>query len=402
MKSLTELYRIGPGPSSSHTLGPQRAALMFKDEFKDATSYKVILYGSLALTGKGHYTDQILIKTMLPIPCEIVFHNDSEKLKHPNTLVFYAYKNSQCIGEWTVYSVGGGSIEIEGRASIDGKKLYQENTFQAIHNYCDQQNMSLAQYIDSYEQIDDYLETIMNQMLSTVYQGINQDGLLPGELQLKRVAKELYENAQLTKDPIEKEQLLLSAYAYAASEENAAGGMMVTAPTLGSSGVLPSLLYYFYYDKKMPKQDMIDALKVAGIFGNLIKENATISGAQGGCQAEIGAACAMGAAFCASLYKLDIAKIESAAEIGIEHHLGLTCDPVGGHVMIPCIERNAVAALRAKDAAVLIKGMGNIKTNRVSFDMVVSVMKYTGSKLAIELKETSLGGLATIVPLIKE
>ena len=198
---------------------------------------------------------------------------------------------------------------------------------------------------------------------------------------------------------MEKEKLLLSAYAYSASEENAAGGITVTAPTLGSSGVLPALVYYYYYDRKLQREELIKGLKIAGLVGNLIKHNATISGAQGGCQAEIGAACAMGAAMVAYLRGLNQHQIEYAAEMGIEHHLGLTCDPVGGYVMIPCIERNAVAALRAMDAAVLAEFISKVKQNRVSFDMIVNTMNYTGKKLPMELRETSLGGLATIVPL---
>lgn len=400
MKSLKELYRIGPGPSSSHTLGPQRACLKFKEAFPSASYMQADLFGSLALTGKGHGTDTIIKKTMQPISCEVIFHHEEVDLPHPNTMKLSAYDaQKKGLGEWTVCSIGGGAIRIIGVDDADGKEIYPQESFAEIKAFCILHELDLAGYVDNYEALDDYLETIFYQMLETVKQGLETEGVLPGKLKLKRTAGSLYQKAKQALIPSEKEKLLLSAYAYAASEENAGGGMTVTAPTLGSSGILPSLLYYHYFDLHMPLKIMINGLKVAGIFGNLIKQNATISGAQGGCQAEIGAACAMGAAMAAYFRELPIHKIEYAAEMGIEHHLGLTCDPVGGYVMIPCIERNAVAVLRSMDAAFLSTNLLDVRDNVISFDMVVNTMQYTGKKLAIELRETSLGGLALEVPL---
>lgn len=399
MKSLKELFRVGPGPSSSHTLGPQRASKLFKEAYDEADYYEVELFGSLSLTGKGHLTDYIIIKTMEPKDCT-VFFKIGENLKHPNTMIFHAFdaqKNE--IGSWTVYSVGGGAIEIEGMESSEGEDVYPHNTLKEIFTYCKEKNISLADYVDEFEQIDDYMMMIVQQMCQTVDTGLNVEGELPGKLHLKRIGRSLLKKAVNCNVPGEKERLLLSAYAYSASEENASGGTTVTAPTLGSSGILPALIYYFYYDLKYQREAIIKGIKLAGIFGNLIKQNATISGAEGGCQAEVGAACAMAAAMVAYLRGLDDDQIEYAAEMGIEHHLGLTCDPVGGYVMIPCIERNAVAALRAMDAAVLAQFISEVKKNKVSFDMVVDTMNYTGKKLPIELRETSLGGLATVVPM---
>lgn len=399
MKSLKELFRIGPGPSSSHTLGPQRAAKLFKEAYGDAAFYVADLFGSLSLTGKGHMSDVIIIKTFAPKPCEVHFKS-GEHLKHPNTMVLYAYDEDRVlIDQWRVYSVGGGAIEIEGRESGEGAQVYPHHSMKEIQEYCAKEGIRLCEYVDRFEDIDAFLQEILLQMCKTVDQGLNTSGYLPGKLKLERIGRKLLDKANQCDHAMEREKLLLSAYAYSASEENAAGGITVTAPTLGSSGVLPALIYYYYYDRKMQRETLIKGLKIAGIIGNLIKENATISGAQGGCQAEIGAACAMGAAMVAYLRGLDDHQIEYAAEMGIEHHLGLTCDPVGGYVMIPCIERNAVATLRALDAAVLAEFILKVKQNRVSFDMIVNTMNYTGKKLPMELRETSLGGLAKVVPI---
>ena len=399
MKSLKELYRIGPGPSSSHTLGPQRASKLFKEAFPQADHFEVELYGSLSLTGKGHLTDYIIIETMMPKNCSVFFKTGHD-LKHPNTMKLIALDaQDQNLGEWIVYSIGGGAIRIEGQEKTEGKDVYPHHTLKDILDYCDQYHMELWEYVNKYDPLDDYMDEIMTTMLETVDRGLSKVGELPGSLHLTRVAGDLKAKADSCKSAIEKEKLLLSAYAYAASEENASGNVTVTAPTLGSSGIMPSLVYYYHRNLGYSKEAMRNGLKIAGLFGNLIKENATISGAQGGCQAEIGAAVSMGAAMVAYFHGLNSAQIEYAAEIGIEHHLGLTCDPVGGYVMIPCIERNAVGVLRSVDAAILAKGLNGLRDHKVSFDMVVNTMNYTGKKLAIELKETSLGGLATIVPV---
>lgn len=399
MKSLKELFRVGPGPSSSHTLGPQRAAKLFQEAYPSAKRYDAELFGSLSLTGKGHMTDAIIISTFAPVPCSVHFKSGDD-LKHPNTMVLSAYdEQDHKMDTWTIYSVGGGAIEIEGKDLGEGAEVYPHGSMEEIQAYCKAEGIHLCEYVDRFEQVEDYLTDILLQMCKTVDNGLNTKGLLPGKLKLERIGRKLLEKANSCDSPMEKEKLLLSAYAYSASEENAAGGITVTGPTLGSSGVLPALLYYYYYDRKFQREELVKGLKIAGLIGNLIKQNATISGAQGGCQAEIGAACAMAAAMVAYLRGLSDHQIEYAAEMGIEHHLGLTCDPVGGYVMIPCIERNAVAALRAMDAAVLAEFISQVKQNRVSFDMVVNTMNYTGKKLPVELRETSLGGLATVVPM---
>ncbi len=400
MKSLKELYRIGPGPSSSHTIGPQRACLKFKEHTKDATFYEVHLYGSLSLTGKGHLTDYIVMETLKPIESKVFFH--SETKEHPNTMILKAFVEGEEILEWTVYSVGGGAIQIKGcHQQEESEEVYTQQSFDDIKAYCKENKLRIIDYINECEDIDDYMFSILEQMLNTVETGLSKEGLLPGKLKLERSAKKLNDIANRM-DYEERSKMLISSYAYAAAEENASGGITVTAPTLGSSGVLPALMYYYYNNKGVDKKILVDSLKVGGLFGNLIKQNATISGAKGGCQAEIGAACSMASAAIAFIQRLSDKQIEDAAEIGMEHHLGLTCDPVGGYVMIPCIERNAVAALRSMDNAFLMKHLGSIRESKVSFDMVVHTMNYTGNKLAVELKETSLGGLATIVPCEKQ
>lgn len=243
---------------------------------------------------------------------------------------------------------------------------------------------------------------ILDAMLKSVETGLKTTGVLPGRLKMERSARAIYLKASSVSDPMERLKLKQLAYAYAASEQNASIAKVVTAPTLGSCGIMAGMMYYYYKDAGISKQRLVKALGVGGIFGNIIKTNATISGAVGGCQAEVGAACCMAAAASAYLNDLNLKQIEYAAEIAMEHHLGLTCDPVGGYVIIPCIERNGVALLRAFDAMLLAKTMGKIKPNRVSFDMVVNTMSYTGQKLPLELKETSLGGLAAEVKVIDE
>ncbi len=401
MKSLTELYRVGPGPSSSHTLGPQRACSMFMGDLSDVDYYEAHLYGSLSLTGKGHLTDYIIEKTFSPTPCNVIFQKES--LSHPNTMILRAFKNQSCIKEWTVYSVGGGAIEIEGGnlEKTSGEDVYPHKYFEEIKQYCIENEYSLVDYVNKFDPITDYINDIFDQMIKTVDDGLKATGVLPGRLQLQRSAKNLFEIANKM-DQDERSKMLVSSYAYAAAEQNASGGITVTAPTLGASGVLPALMYYYHVNKGISKQVLTDSLKVGGLFGNIIKHNATISGAKGGCQAEIGAACSMGSAAVSIINEMNLEAIEYSAEMGMEHHLGLTCDPVGGYVMIPCIERNAVAALRCIDSAFLSKHLSCIRKNRVSFDMVVNTMNYTGKKIAVELKETSLGGLATVVPLRSE
>lgn len=398
MKSLRELYQIGSGPSSSHTFGPERACREFVKEHKDAEQIQVILYGSLALTGKGHLTDAACVRACAPIPCEVLFSEVSCG-RHANTMDLIAYRQGESVGRWRVYSIGGGEIKVEGRGKEETKSVYPERNFEEIMEFCKTKGIRLVDYVDQYEQIDDYLKEVLEQMLKTVEAGLSAKGTLPGALKLERVAASLYERARKEQDPAKKQRLSLMAYAYAASEENAAGGTAVTAPTFGSSGVIPSLLCYYLRDRKTEEERALGGLKIAGIIGNLFKTNATISGAQGGCQAEIGVACAMGSSLAAHMEGLEDELIAYAAESGMEHFLGLTCDPVNGYVMIPCIERNAVAALRAVDSALLAQEVGRIKKNKVTLDMIIETMKYTGQKIPMELKETALGGLARVVPV---
>lgn len=402
MQSIQNIYKIGPGPSSSHTFGPMRASQDMLEHYPDADEFKVTLFGSLALTGKGHLTDKIIEKTFFPTHCTITFDLKTQ-CKHPNTMTIEAFKEHDALGKHTYISIGGGKILKDQEKESEETHVYPHNSMDDIQGYCKQHHLRLDKYIDQFEDesLNSYMDKIFDAMIECVDKGLNTIGKLPGSLEIDRVASALYQSANSCDDLIERKSLLLSSYAYAASEQNASGGMVVTAPTMGSCGVLPSLLYHFYKDENYPKDTLIQGLKVAGLIGNLIQHNATISGAKAGCQAEVGAACSMGAAFVSSCNFENNAQIECAAEIGLEHHLGLTCDPVGGYVMIPCIERNAVASLRSLDAARLAKYLRNVKKNRVSFDMVVKTMNLTGSKLPLELKESALGGLAVVVPTKK-
>lgn len=398
MQSLRELYKVGPGPSSSHTMGPQRAAQQFKEAYPDAAYIEVTLHGSLSLTGKGHLTDWIILQTIKDIPTEIIW-DDTELPKHPNGMIFRAFdKEDKMMGEWIVYSVGGGTIEIEGM-NTGGilPEVYSLNTLDDIVAYCREHKLTYLDYVKEVEGADiiDFLSDIFDHMIRNVERGLNTEGLIPGSLKLERIGQRLLAEANKSDDIKEKEKLQILAYAYAMAEENASGGMVVTAPTCGAAGVIPAVMYFYYKDRNISKEKLVDSLAVGGLFGNLIKKNATISGAEGGCQAEIGTACAMAAAAVAFFHGLNGKQVEHAAEIAIEHHLGLTCDPVEGYVQIPCIERNGQAALRAIDAAFTARVVGNIKVNSVSFDTVVRTMKETGDDLKIEYRETALGGLAT-------
>lgn len=399
MQTIKELFKIGPGPSSSHTFGPIRAAKDALERYQDADTFHVILFGSLALTGKGHLTDHAIKKALRSKKVDIDFDYKTH-VDHPNTMTIEAFKDGESLGKHTYISIGGGKIIIDGKQPESAKDIYPQTTMDDIRKECHKSHLRFDEYVTQVEgkDIDTFMSKIMQAMLHSVDKGLSKTGVLPGSLKLDRVAYALYESAKSLDDEADRNALLLQAYAYAASEQNASGGTVVTAPTMGSCGVLPALVTHYYRDLGYPKKIILNALKVAGLIGNLIQENATISGAKAGCQAEVGAACAMGAAFVASCARLSNEQIECAAEIGLEHHLGLTCDPVGGYVMIPCIERNAVAATRAVDAARLAKYLRNVKKNRVSFDMVVHTMNLTGKKLPMELKETSLDGLAVVVP----
>ena len=392
MFSLKALYKIGYGPSSSHTMGPANAARYVKDKFPFAKRIDVVLYSSLALTGKGHLTDYILDKELKDIPHEIIF-DEKENVSHPNTMKFIVTMNNEII-ELFIVSVGGGIIEIEGESNNLYCEVYPHKTFESISNYCISKGIGLNQYVDEFDDkdINNYLENIYNLMIKNVDNGLEKEGFLPGKLKVERKAKLIFN--KVIDDKIQdktKEKKLVCAYAFAASEENASGALVVTSPTCGACGIIPSLLKYF--EPQYGKKKLIEGLKVAGLIGLIVKHNASISGAECGCQAEIGPACSMGAALCTYLFGGDIHQIGRASEIAMEHLLGLTCDPIDGYVQIPCIERNAVYALRAIEVASLALFIGPAD-NKISFDTVVKTMYETGLDLHRGYKETSKEGLA--------
>ncbi len=393
MQSLRKLYKIGIGPSSSHTMGPQYAAEYVNDKYPDATFVKVILYGSLALTGEGHGTHTALAST-LKAPNEIVFNTEETNLPHPNTLDFVIFKGNEIVDTVRAMSIGGGEIRIEGQPSVTAPEVYPQKNFEEIKDYCLMHHMRLSDYAAKYEGEDifPFLKTIWERMKLTVREGLSQEGILPGGLEVERKAKYLYAQRHMDETPETRENRLVCSYAFAASEQNAGGGMITTAPTCGASGVLPAVLYYMQEKKGFTDFEIAKALATAGIIGNVVKQNASISGAEAGCQAEIGTACCMAAAALAELHFMDLDQIEYAAENAMEHYLGLTCDPVCGLVQIPCIERNAVAAMRAINALSLANFLTS--TRKVKFDTVVDTMYQTGKDLMHKYRETSEGGLA--------
>ena len=393
MKSIKELYKIGYGPSSSHTMGPEKAIKLFDKEFADADSYSVTLYGSLALTGQGHCTDKVLQKSVNK-PVEIVWDTLTTNLPHPNTMDIRAIKNNEIIGSWRVFSIGGGAIKVEGKEDFETPDIYKEDSFEAIKLFCEKEQITIPEYIELMEGVEiwDYLSEVWDRMLASINNGLNAEGTLPGSLGTTRKAHLLYYTEQNNETPEIREQRIVCAYAFAVSEENAAGNRIVTAPTCGASGVLPALIKYVSEKNNFDKKRILEALATAGIIGNLIKTNASISGAECGCQAEIGSATSMAAAGVAELFNMDLNQIEYAAEVAMEHQLGLTCDPINGLVQIPCIERNAVAAMRALNAVSLANILTH--TRKISFDTIIKTMYETGQDLRKEYKETSKGGLA--------
>ena len=397
MKSIRDLYKIGKGPSSSHTMGPARAAELFKSENPDAERYEVVLYGSLSKTGVGHGTDRVIRDVFAPKDVKIVFSGaDPDDLKHPNTLDLTAWSGGTQTAFMRVESIGGGDIVVEGRPGLSAPDIYPENSFAEIAQFCAWRRVSLPEYVEMNEGpgIRDFLKTIWNAMRQEIHDGLTAEGPLPGGLNVQRKAKYLLERTHQVDIPQVRELQQVCAYAFAAAEQNADNGTIVTAPTCGSCGVLPAVLMYLQDKYKFSDNKIADALSVAGLLGCLIKQNASVSGAECGCQAEIGSACSMAAAAMSQLMGLSIQEIEYSAEIAMEHHLGLTCDPICGLVQIPCIERNAVAAKRAIDAfnlSSLLCGSRNI-----SFDMVVRTMKETGVHISSKYRETSEGGLARL------
>lgn len=395
MKSIRELYRIGTGPSSSHTMAPRRAAQTFVDRNRAAARIDVTLYGSLAATGRGHLTDVAILDTISPVTkCNIVWEPTIFLPFHPNGMKFEAFDTAgNRTDQWIVYSVGGGELAEEGAQRTASDEVYSMSTMTEILQWCERTGRSYWEYVEECEgpEIWDFLAQVWNTMCSAVERGLDREGVLPGPLNLRRRANSYHVRATGYKSNLQSRGLVFS-YALAVSEENASGGEIVTAPTCGSCGVVPAVLYHLKKSRDFSDARIFRALATAGLIGNIVKHNASIAGAEVGCQGEVGVACAMAAAAANQLFGGLPAQIEYAAEMGLEHHLGMTCDPVCGMVQIPCIERNAYAAARALDAnlySAFTDGM-----HRVSFDRVVEVMKQTGHDLPSIYKETGEGGLA--------
>ena len=396
MDTLKEFFKIGAGPSSSHTIGPERATKRVKEKFPDADSYIVELWGSLAATGKGHYTDKIIIETFKPIPVEIIWKPEFVHELHTNGMKFIALdKDKNQIGEWIVFSVGGGTIRDydELMDKSPKKEVYPLNSIKEIIKWCKDNNKYLWQYVEECEgpSIWQHLRFIDQAMSDAVQRGLEKNGDVPGPFKYPKRAREMYEKA-LSKRASLVFTNKIFAYALAVSEENASMGQVVTAPTCGASGVVPGVLRAMKEEYELVEKHILRGLAIAGLIGNLVKHNATISGAEGGCQAEVGTACSMAAAMATYFMGGNIDQIEYAAESAMEHHLGMTCDPVGGYVIIPCIERNAICAVRAVNTAVYC--MSTDGKHTISFDEVVKTMKETGKDMCSAYKETSDGGLA--------
>jgi len=392
--SLKELFKIGCGPSSSHTMGPERAAKRFKAETEDAVSYRVELYGSLAATGKGHLTDWIIEETLKPKKTEIVWMPEFIHPYHTNGMKFEALdKDGNVLKDWLVFSVGGGTIKELTDSRSNAGKCYPLTKMDDIIKWCKENNKELWEYVEHCEgkEIWDHLKNILDTMNAAVSRGIKKDGVLPGKLRYPRKAKEIYDKIDKKKNYLVVTKKIF-AYALAVAEENSSAGTIVTAPTCGAAGVIPGLLRALIEEYELDETTTLRALAIAGLIGNLIKENATISGAEAGCQAEIGAACSMASGMAVYILGGNIDQIEYAAEMGMEHHLGMTCDPVGGYVQIPCIERNAIVAVRSLNTADYALSTNGEHT--ISFDQVVITMKETGSDMCSSYKETSTGGLA--------
>lgn len=397
MESIKRLYKIGYGPSSSHTMGPRKAAEIFASRHPDASRYEVTLYGSLAATGKGHLTDKAILESLEPTaPVEIIWKPEIFLPFHPNGMQFKAFTADNAkVADVTLYSIGGGDVVMENEDKPEEKPIYDMTKISDILSWCKETGRSYWEYVDQCEEADvwDYLHEVWEVMKAAVERGIEAEGVLPGGLGVRRKAVSYYVHAAGYAANL-KSRGLVYAYALGVSEENAAGGKIVTAPTCGSCGIVPAVLYHLYTSKNFSEKRILRALATAGLFGNIVKHNASVSGAEVGCQGEVGVACAMAAAAASQLFGGTPAQIEYSAEMGLEHHLGLTCDPVCGLVQIPCIERNAYAAARALDAnlyAAFSDGQ-----HSVSFDRIVEVMKQTGHDLPSLYKETAMGGLAVI------
>lgn len=394
MESLKELYKIGNGPSSSHTMGPRKAADRFNQQYPNASSFKAYLYGSLAATGKGHLTDFTLKEAFYPKPVDIIFDYDTVFPKHPNAMKLEALDQAgHSMGEYVIYSIGGGTIRDEHTFGQKLNSVYPHATFTEIQQYTAKNRMLLWEYVEEFEgkEIWEYLEIVWNTMKETMTRGLSKRGVLPGSLNLDRKAQRYLYKAENSPQYLRRMNNLFS-YALACAEENANGGVVVTAPTCGSCGVLPAVCRLIQEVCEFEDNTILRALATASLFGNMAKMNASISGAEVGCQGEIGVACAMASAATCQLQGADNKRIEYAAEMGLEHHLGLTCDPIDGLVQIPCIERNALAASRALDCATY--ALMSDGDNRVSYDDILATMMQTGRDMNTDYRETSAGGLA--------
>ena len=394
MKSIKEIYKTGKGPSSSHTMGPERAAKLFIGENPDIDRAVITLYGSLAKTGKGHHTDRAIIETLDGIDAEIIFDTETTNVPHVNTLDFEGYKNGKKVAFMRAKSIGGGEISVEGRPDVTPPEIYPESNFSAIAEYCRDNNLRLRDYVYKYESDDikEYLADVWKTMKKSIDDGLAAHGVLEGGLNVERKARYLFEQRHIDESEATMQNRLVCAYAFAVGEQNASCGTVVTAPTCGACSVLPAALKYMQEKKGFSDEKIIDALAVGGLIGCIVKQNASISGAECGCQAEMGTACSMTAAALCELYEMGTDQVEYAAEVAMEHHLGLTCDPIGGLVQIPCIERGAVCAMRAINACNLASFLAS--TRRISFDSVVDTMYQTGKDLSSCYRETSEGGLA--------
>lgn len=394
MKSLKELYRIGIGPSSSHTIGPRIAAETYLRNHPDAQGFRVTLYGSLAATGKGHLTDYAILQVLGENRTELIWCPEIVLPFHPNGMKIEVRKNNNDFqDEWIVYSVGGGALVEDGKQQTETPEVYDLDHLSDIQQWCQERGVSYWEYVQHCEgsEIWDYLEKVWHTMCEAVERGIEHEGVLPGVLKLRRKAPDYYIRAMGYPSNLQSRAFVF-AYALAVSEENASGGTIVTAPTCGASGVVPAVLYHLHKTRNFKEKRILHALATAGLVGNIAKSRASISGAEAGCQAEVGVACAMAAAAANYLFGGSLATIEYAAEMGLEHHLGMTCDPVCGLVQIPCIERNAHAAARALDANIYANLSDG--THRIVYDKTVEVMKQTGHDLPSLYRETSEGGLA--------
>ena len=390
MESIKYIYKIGKGPSSSHTMGPRKAAKQFLDELPaHAKSCKVTLYGALAATGKGHLTDRAILEVLTPhMPTEILWAPETILPFHTNGMNYAAFDANG-------NQIGGGDIVREGESRTKTESIYKLTKIKDIQRWCEKTGKSYWEYVDEIEgpEIWEYLTQVWQVMKAAVERGIEAEGVLPGGLGVRRKAVSYYVHAAGYAQSL-KSRGLVYAYALAVSEENAAGGEIVTAPTCGSCGIVPAVLYHLHHSKGFSEKRILRALATAGLFGNVVKHNASVSGAEVGCQGEVGVACAMAAAAASQLFGGTPAQIEYSAEMGLEHHLGLTCDPVCGLVQIPCIERNAYAAARALDANLYAAFSDG--RHSVDFDRIVEVMKQTGHDIPSLYKETSQGGLAAI------